>query len=94
MSENIQNNQTAIQPTYYELGIFSINDKQLIKKYITKVHFMMYDNKIIHEMLMNFLYKEHGKGVIVLWNERIGEPPRDIDEIKLEIPEQILNYNK
>ena len=88
MSKNIQNKN------YYEIGVFSLYDTSPIHTYTTRLPITIGDG-IIYNEIMDFLYKEHNKDIIVLWNEKHGELPNNIDEIKIEIPDQQkIKYNR
>lgn len=87
MSKNSQNNY------YYEVGVF--NGSDLIYEYVTTLPIVR-QNGLVHDKLMNLIKKEHGDGVLVLFNKKEGNLPNDnrpIIDINLP-PEPTLNYNK
>ena len=87
MLKNFQNNH------YYEIAVISIINGDIINKYVTMVPFME-SEYIIYQSFMSFLQKKHGD-IYILWNERYGNMPNDIDEIKIVIPSKpTLKYNR
>ena len=87
MSKNSQNNY------YYEVGVF--DGKKLICEYVTTLPIVR-RNGLIHDKLMNLMEKEHGQGVLVLYNKKEGKLPNDQRPvIDIDIPmEPTLNYNR
>lgn len=69
MSKNTQNR-------YYEIGVFSPQVKKLLAEYVTNLHILKSDARI-HDKLMDLLYEEHGKNIVVLWNLKKGSLPDD-----------------
>jgi len=88
MSKNYQNNE------YYEIGIFSIPQKCIVKEYVTELHIV--EGEVIHAQLMNFLHQENPGNIIVLLNKRNGNLPNDNrDVIKINIPSKpVFKYNR
>ena len=86
MSKNSQNKQ------YYEIGVMW--GGTLIAEYVTTLPIIKGEN-MIHEKIMQFVHKNHGDGVFVLWNKKMGKLPNDSrPRINIRIPSQILKYNR
>lgn len=88
MSKNCQNNE------YYEIGIFSIPQKRIVKEYVTELPIVK--DVTIHTLLMKFLYQENPGDIMVLFNKRSGKLPNDDrDVIKINIPSKpVFKYNR
>ena len=88
MLKNFQNNH------YYEIAVISIINGDILNKYVTMVPFMESEH-IIYRSFMSFLQKKHGDDIYILWNERYGNMPNNINEIKIVIPTKpTFKYNK
>jgi len=81
------------QDKYYEIGV--MRGKTLIAEYVTTLPIIKGDNRV-HDKLMQFMYKNHGEGIIVLWNKKEGKLPNDNRlKINIRIPaEPVLKYNR
>ena len=88
MSKNYQNKE------YYEIGIFSISQKRIVKEYVTELHIV--EGGVVHALLMKFLYRENPGNIMVLLNKRNGNLPNDNrDVIKINIPSKpVFKYNR
>lgn len=88
MSKNIQNDY------HYEIGVF--DDKfELVCEYVTSLPIIK-GNGIVQDKLMDFIKKEHGSNIVVLYNKKEGALLKDNRPvIDIEVPtEPTLNYNK
>jgi len=88
MLKNFQDNE------YYEIGIFSIPQKRIVKEYVTELHIA--EGGVVHAQLMKFLYRENPGSVMILLNRRDGNLPNDNrDVIKINIPSKpAFKYNR
>lgn len=81
------------QDKYYEIGV--MRGKSLIAEYVTTLPIIKGEG-LVHEKLMQFMYKNHGEGIVILWNKKNGKLPNDNrQKIKIRIPaEPTLKYNR
>jgi len=88
MSKNYQDKE------YYEIGIFSISQKHIMKEYVTELPIV--DGCVVESRLMKLLYDENPGDMIVLLNKKNGNLPNDNrDVIKIDIPSKpVFKYNR
>ena len=89
MSKSSQNN------FYYEVAVYSSDLKEVVAEYVTRLPIIK-KGHWIHEKLTNLLKIEHGENIMVLWNKKYGEMPKNnLSVIDVNIPDEPeLNYNK
>ncbi len=88
MLKNCQNKE------YYEIGIFSISQKRIVKEYVTELPII--ERGVVHTLLMKFLYQENPGNIMVLLNKKNGNLPNDNrGVIKINIPSKpTFKYNR
>ena len=82
----------SFQDKYYEILVTSTNGVEE-HKYVTKLPIVK--GQTVNRTFVEFMKKVHGDNILIVYNEKNGKMPGNIDEVDVWLPQEPeLNYNR